>query len=108
MSQRFTVTKASEESPIGEGGDSYGAVKNGQIGGELEELLAVDYKAFYYKDLHITNADGAIGCTTCLTSKIMYLIMYRHRIMYPLLNFSQLNLNILTKVRGIYQLVWLV
>ena len=38
MSQRFTVTKASEESPIGEGGDSYGAVKNGQIGGELEEL----------------------------------------------------------------------
>lgn len=34
MSQRFTVIKASEESPIGEGSDSYGTVKNGQIAGE--------------------------------------------------------------------------
>lgn len=34
MSQRFTVIKANEESPIGEGSDSYGTVKNGQIAGE--------------------------------------------------------------------------
>lgn len=44
MSQRFTVIKASEESPIGEGSDSYGTVKNGQIAGDI--FITYDFVSF--------------------------------------------------------------